>query len=78
MHLSLYLFLINSFSLFLFISLTLKNVGGIVFIQLGKCDTDFFIFRCCFRIMRLKFPKFKRDQNAAKKFRIGINESEKF
>jgi len=27
--------------------------------------------------MRPKFPKFKRDQNAAEKFQIGIDESEK-
>jgi hypothetical protein len=44
---------------------------------LGNCDIDFFISRHCFHIMRPKFQKFKRDQNATEKFKIVINESEK-
>jgi len=43
----------------------------------GKCNIDFFIFRHLFCIMRLKFLKFERDQNTAKKIQIGIKESAK-
>jgi hypothetical protein len=45
--------------------------------ELEKCDIDFFDLRHCYHIRRLKFPKFETDQNAAKKFQIGINESDK-
>ncbi len=44
---------------------------------LGNCDIDFFIFRYRFHITRVKFLKFKRDQNSAQKFWIYINESKK-
>jgi len=53
----------------------LKN--SILFIQLGNCDIYFFVFCHRFHIMRPKFPKFERDQNAAQKFLIDIYESEK-
>ncbi len=43
--------------------------------KLGNCDIDFFIFRYRFHIMRLKYLKFARDQNAAKNFLIGNTES---
>ncbi len=45
--------------------------------ELEKCDIDNFIFHHHFHIRRLKFPKFETDQNAAKQFQIGINESDK-
>jgi hypothetical protein len=44
---------------------------------IDNCDIDFFTFRNCVHIMRLKFLKFERDQNAAENFQIGINESMK-
>jgi hypothetical protein len=40
----------------------------------GNCDIYFFIFRHRFCIMRLKYLKFERDQNAAEKNSNGINE----
>ncbi len=46
------------------------------FFIVGNCDIDFLIFCHCFHIMWLKFPKFKRYQNAAEIFCIGINKSE--
>ncbi len=44
----------------------------------GSCDIDFFMFRHRFRIMRLKFLKFERVQNAAENFCIGLNERENY
>jgi hypothetical protein len=43
----------------------------------GNCDIYFFIFRHRFCIMRLKYLKFKRDQNAAEKIQIALNERAK-
>ncbi len=40
----------------------------LVWLPLGNCDVDFYIFRHCFHIMRLKFLKFKRGQNASENF----------
>ncbi len=44
---------------------------------MGNYDIDFFIFRPHPHITTLKFPKLERDQNAAEKFQIDINESTK-
>jgi hypothetical protein len=44
---------------------------------IGNCDIDFFDFHHCYHIMRLKFLKFKRGQNAAEKIQIDNNRSEK-
>jgi hypothetical protein len=43
----------------------------------GNCDIDFFIFCHHFCIMRPKYLKFERDQNATDKNSNGINERAK-
>ena len=47
-----------------------------VWLPLGNCDVDFYIFRYRFHIKKPKFRKFKRGQNAAENFCIGNNKSE--
>ncbi len=42
---------------------------------LGNCDIDFFSFAIAF--IWQKFLKFEKDQNAAEKFAMGINEIKK-
>jgi hypothetical protein len=46
--------------------------------KLGNCDIDIFVFRHHFHIMSLKFLKFERVQNGAKKLKNCKNNSEKF
>ncbi len=48
-----------------------------VLVNLGNYGINFFIFRHRFHIMRPIFRQFERGQNAAKKFQIGNNKSEK-
>jgi hypothetical protein len=43
--------------------------------KVGNCNIDVFIFWHQFQIMRMKFTKFERDQNATEKFSNYINES---
>ncbi len=61
--------------------LTLTKVKNYKIWQKGlwqsNCNFDFFIFRHRFRITRQKFLKFDGDKNAAEKFWVDINESEK-
>ncbi len=44
---------------------------------LGDCNIEFFNLFLSLNIIGSKFPKFERDQNAAEKFQIGINKSER-
>jgi len=45
--------------------------------QLGNCYIDFLIFCLHFGIIRVKFLKFEKDQNATEKFWIYITEKQK-